>query len=219
MHKELESGERWALLDCDDVLLDYIEGFSFFLSQRLGRPVVGRPQSWALESWIGVDANDVLPLMNAFNDTDEGFGQLKAIQGAVEGVLKLRDLGFKIAIITSSSGDPVSKARREHNVTAIFGNLIDDLHIVNLGQSKSDILQSYTNAIWVEDNVKNAHLGARCGHRAFLLLASHNQDVHGKMTPKPGVVHAQSWADIVDRVADIMPQPISVVHDDTEFSI
>lgn len=205
MHSKLEAGERWALLDCDDVLLDYIGGFTSFVMRVKQLKSITNPDSWDMAGWLGMNGEESASLINQFNDTDIGFERLKPVQGAIDGVRMLKTFGFRTAIITSSSVSPSSVERRARNVTAVFGDLIDRLHIVPLGQSKQDILLSYKNAIWVEDNVKNAAIGAATGHRAFLLPANHNQKVHGLSIPDPGVIHVSGWEEIVAHAVGLIP--------------
>lgn len=205
MHKELESGERWALLDCDDVLVDYVGGFKAFLERTLKRKLNGVPSSWGMDEWIGVHKDEVRDLIFQFNDTDIGFESLKPIKGAVKGLKILRAFDFKTAIVTSSSVHPYSVERRARNVRSVFGDLIDRLHIVPLGQSKRDILMTYTNAIWVEDNVGNAAVGAELGHRAFLMPAGHNKSVHGLGVSDPGVIHVNGWKELLPEVVKLIP--------------
>lgn len=205
MHAKLEAGDRWALFDCDDSLVDYIGGFGAFASRVLKRKLIGRPDSWDLSGWLGVSQVETISLINQFNDRDIGFEKLKPVPFAVEGVRLLKAYGFNTAIVTSSSVSPSSVERRARNVSTVFGDLIDRLHIVPLGQSKRDILRSYTNSIWVEDHVENASIGAGLGHRAFLLPAGHNARVHGLVSPPPGVIHVRSWEEIVTQAVRLLP--------------
>lgn len=210
MLNKLAEGERWALLDCDDVLVDWIGGFQKFVSGLRGTAISTRPDSWDLSRWLGVLPGDVTKLINRFNETDRGFESLAAISGAHRGVSTLRAFGYRTAIITSSSVHPSSVERRARNVSAVFGDLIERLHIVPLGESKEHVLKSYSNAIWVEDNPKNAEMGARMGHRAFLMRASHNVDVHG-VERQSGVAHVHGWDDLTPMAVSLLPDPRAAI--------
>lgn len=209
-HTKLSDGERWALLDCDDVLVDWIGGFRKFVSGITGKILRERPDSWDMSGWLGIPKQDVHGLINRFNETDRGFESLSAIDGAHEALNTLRAFGYRTAIITSSSVHPSSVERRARNVSALFGDLIERLHIVPLGESKEHVLAAYRNAVWVEDNPSNAQMGADLGHRAFLLRAGHNVNVHG-VREQEGVVHVSGWDDLTPLLVSVLPDPRSAI--------
>lgn len=205
-HEKLEDGECWALLDCDDVLVDWVGGFRNFISDITGKKITTRPDSWDMSGWLQMPESEVRQLINRFNETENGFEALTAIRGAQKALSTLKAFGFKIAIITSSSVHPASVERRARNVTSLYGNMVERLHIVPLGQTKKYVLNDYKNAIWVEDNPGNAELGASLGHRAFLLEVSHNVNVHSG-EPKSGVVHVKDWDDLLPMAVSLLPDP------------
>lgn len=210
MHEKLEEGERWALLDCDDVLVDWIGGFSNFVSGLRGQRIITRPDSWDMSGWLSLPETEVRGLVNRFNETERGFEALTAIEGAHRALTTMKAFGYRLAIITSSSVHPSSVERRARNVSTLYGDLIERLHIVPLGESKEHVLTAYRNAIWVEDNPKNAELGARLGHRAFLMKACHNGHVHG-VAEQEGVVHVEGWHDLTPLAISVIPDPRAAI--------
>lgn len=210
MHEKLADGERWALLDCDDVLVDWIGGFQRFVSGVRGAEISTRNDSWDMTKWLNLPHEEVMKLINRFNETDRGFESLAAISGAQRALTTLRAFGYRLAIITSSSVHPSSVERRARNVSSLYGDLVERLHIVPLGETKEHVLAGYSNAIWVEDNPKNAELGARLGHRSFLMRASHNGNVHGVQDQK-GVIHVHGWEDLTPLAIRVIPDPRAAI--------
>lgn len=208
--EKLKEGEKWALLDCDDVLLDWIGGFGEFLKAAKGLAIEGRPDSWDMSKWSGVSSEKTVGFINEFNTGDVGFEKLKPMTGAVESIRNLKEFGFNIAIITSSSVSPSSVERRARNINMVFGDMIDKLHIVALGTSKEDILKGYENAIWVEDNVKNARLGASLGHKSFLIKAGHNLNAH-EDPENADVTCVDDWHHLMPEIIRLVPDAQSAL--------
>ena len=100
--EKLKEGEKWALLDCDDVLLDWIGGFGEFLKAAKGLAIEGRPDSWDMSKWSGVSSEKTVGFINEFNTGDVGFEKLKPMTGAVESIGISKSSG-----LTSPSSPPL----------------------------------------------------------------------------------------------------------------
>lgn len=195
----------WVLLDCDDVKLDFIgrssrdhetpSGFAGYLREVHGIETQGRPGGWGMTDWLGHDPAAARAMIEDFIERHDGFGRLEPVEGAVEAISALRAIGYRIASITSCSRNPEPRVRRLGNLQAIFGDAIERLHMVGLGESKIEVLSAYPPSIWVDDNPGNAEAGARLGHRSLLFPAAHN--VPAWESPAPGVEPIRGWADVV----------------------
>jgi hypothetical protein len=170
------------LLDCDDVLLDWIEGFRAYASVRLQRFVEGQPDSWQMGSWLGTTDAVAFELIEEFN-ASPGFGQLGPVEGAVDVVTKWHQLlgplsDVRLHVVTSCSSDPKTVSVRRANLERVFGkDVFDSVHCLDLGQSKVKVLQSWSpGTIWIEDNYKNALMGADVGHLTFIRKRPHNKE-------------------------------------------
>lgn len=169
---------RQVLLDCDDVLLDWIAGFIPFARNRLGLDVDPRgPGQFDLTPWLKVKSHDEMrAILRKFNEgSDTGFDALPPIPGAVTAIRELRESGLTLRVITSCSADPAVRLRRCENLENVFGrNVFDEIICLDMGVSKADALRAQPMSTWIEDLPKNALEGHRIGHRACVLSAHHN---------------------------------------------
>lgn len=165
---------RTVLLDCDDVMLNWLDGFRIYMSKQLGREICPRgPDSWFMHKWLGIEEDEVVPHIATFN-ASRHFGDLQPIDGAVRAVEALAETA-EIHVITSCSADQLTWDMRYENLRQHFGPTFESLECLDLGQSKQDALAKYEgNVVWVEDNLKNAMLGVELGHRTYLRRTSHN---------------------------------------------
>jgi len=166
------------LLDCDDVLLDWIGGFREYATTRLQRPVTGEPKSWDMGEWLGTSNAVAMELVEEFNASSH-FGELEAVKGAEEIIENMRDdKDVRLHVITSCSSDVATVALRRKNLEHCFGEgTFDSIHCLDLGQSKLKILQAWSpGALWIEDNYKNAMLGIEAGHHVLIRERPHNAE-------------------------------------------
>lgn len=173
-----------VLLDCDDVLLDWIGGFRDWCSAKLGREIAGEPQSWDMSEWLGVSEEEAKALI-AEHNAGPHFGELEAVSGAKEGVATwVATKQIRLHVITSCSSDAETVARRKTNLQVVFGDVFDSIHCLDLGQSKLQLLQSFRpGSLWVEDNFKNALLGVEAGHNVAMRERPHNLEFKKKDVP------------------------------------
>ena len=170
------------IFDCDDVLLDWMGGFRQYAATRLQYSLTGEPQSWHMGEWLGTSDEVALELVAEFNASVH-FGRLLPVEGAVEVLWRLHWSDItRLHVVTSCSSDPKTVQMRRDNLEAHFGlGTFDSIHCLDLGQPKTKILQAWDSVIWVEDNYKNALMGADLGHRTFIRKRPHNaeyQDLH-----------------------------------------
>ena len=165
---------RTILLDCDDVLLNWLDGFRAHIMSKLGRDICEHgPEKWAMHDWLGVDEHDVPAHIADFNSSPL-FGNLDPIDGAVRMIGALSETA-DLHVITSCSSDDDTWNMRHENLKRHFGPVFSSLECLSLGQSKAESLARYSgNVVWVEDNLRNALLGVELGHRTYLRRTSHN---------------------------------------------
>jgi hypothetical protein len=181
------------LLDCDDVLLDWIDGFRKYASRELGLPIMGRPTSWDMTRWLGVSQRVVDHLIESFNNSD-AFGALHPANAAEAVVPALKTAGHKLSVITSCSGDSAVGARRYHNLIAVFGPVFDEIICLPLGESKEHALRRFEPSIWVEDNYQNALTGSQLGHTPVIIRKPHNVEFEALDVE---CVWIDSWCDLL----------------------
>lgn len=166
---------RTVLLDCDDVLLNWLDGFRQHMMKELGRDICSKgPDSWLMHNWLEIAEEEVVPHIQAFNES-MAFGDLQPVEGAVRAVEALAETA-EVHVITSCSADQLTWDLRYENLRQHFGPTFASLECLDLGQSKRDALAKYQgNVVWVEDNLKNAMLGVELGHRTYMRRTSHNR--------------------------------------------
>lgn len=146
------------IFDCDDVLLDWQEGFRLWMLATNGlRLDPAGPQSWDMDEWIGQPA---LPFIERFN-ASTSFGDLRSCMGAKAAVAQLYAAGHELHVVTACSDDPAVIFRRERNLDRVFGDVFASIVCVPLGFSKTEALSQIAEStsqpiIWIEDNHKNA---------------------------------------------------------------
>lgn len=183
------------ILDCDDVLLDWIRGFKSWLFDAKGiKPTTSAPTSWSLAEWLGMIDSRCYELIAEFN-ASEKFAQLNAIPDAVGAVVALKAHGHKLTVLTSCSADPVTISRRRENLNREFDGAFDRVICLGLGEPKSNWLEVLRGGIWIEDNYKNAMAGYKAGHKTIMMRRSHNREDEGSSIPH--ITWVDDWRPII----------------------
>lgn len=186
------------ILDCDGVLLDWIEGFQDYAQNRLGRKICDNgPDHFDLHVWLGLDnVADALDMVRDFN-AGEGdyFGRLRPLPGAVDALTHFARSGRELHIITACSLDADVIAMRKANLREVFGDIFTDIHCVGMRDPKDPLLEEYIAATWVEDKLENAISGVRAGHASYLIRSSHNIAREAQVVMR-GLRWVDGWHDI-----------------------
>lgn len=169
---------RTILLDCDDVLLNWIAGFRTYASKKLGWEIEGEPTNWDMGCWVGTPSEVATELIREFNDS-KAFGQLYAVEGAQEVIAQMHaNPDVRLHVITSCSSDAETVQMRRANIEREFGvGTFDSIHCLDLGEPKVKLLRAWApGALWVEDNYKNALMGVEAGHIVLMRERPHNAE-------------------------------------------
>lgn len=166
--------EKFLLLDIDDTVLGWTEGFKAYIEKKLGKKLEGRQTEYTMSSWIGLPDEEVKELVRDFNDNDEEFGNLKPIRNSEVFLPKFKDLGYDLVAITCSSAKEDSIKRRKQNIINVFGDIFTDVHCIPLSASKEEHLKQYPSSYWIEDKIENALLGKKLGHKGVMIRQPHN---------------------------------------------
>ncbi|HEY7824844.1 MAG TPA: hypothetical protein VIG24_18540 [Acidimicrobiia bacterium] len=185
-----------VLLDCDDVLLNWLEGFAAFCSAKLERDICTRgPDNWVMDEWLGTEPHETIQLIQEFN-ASPGFAKLSPVEGAPEALMPLiQRTDVRFHVVTSCSSDWDAVEMRKANLKAHFANIFDSVHCLDLGQSKETVLHAFEPGIWVEDNLKNALIGVKAGHRTFMRQTSHNHR-HRAEAEAAGITWFTDWREL-----------------------
>jgi len=183
------SRERFILTDVDGVLLDWTSAFrDFLLKNRVGLKT-DYPQDWDLLSWIDQDAASITELILRFNRSNQ-FAKLKGFPDAQEILPKLQ-IKYQIVAITCCSSEPKVAKKRVQNLEQQFGFVFDQVHCLDLGQSKADCLKLYPSSVWIEDRFEGALEGSLHGHQALLINRDYN-----RQKEHPQIRRIDSWAEV-----------------------
>jgi FMN phosphatase YigB (HAD superfamily) len=204
-----ESGR--VILDCDDVVLDWLPGFTPFAERQLGRRLDGGPGGFDLAGWLQISPEETRALVRAFNEgEDTGFEALPPIEGAIEAVRAMRAQGLELHVLTSCSRSPEVRLRRMDNLDAVFGaGTFAEVICVDLGEPKDAELARHQPSLFVDDLPKNVLAGHRLGHHACLLEAHHNRGGSDPEMEAEGLLRYRDWADVIDDLIR-SPEPADI---------
>jgi phosphoglycolate phosphatase-like HAD superfamily hydrolase len=191
------------IVDCDEVLLNWSDGFAGYCADRLGRSLhPDGPAGWDMRSWLGLDdPEEVNKLVAAFNSGDQGrFARLTPYQDAVRALQALAEAGRNIHVVTSCSSDPVIAGMRRDNLQQAFGSIFGHIECLDIGAPKGPVLESFAPAVWVEDNHANAIAGAAAGHDAFLIRRNHNRGIEAGCERRD-IRWVHGWDEIVEALS------------------
>lgn len=186
-----------VIFDCDDVLLNWLEGFATYCSDKLGREISRRgPDDWVMDKWLGTEPHETIQLIEEFN-TSPHFGNLSTVDGAVTAVHELiaNVNDVRLHVVTSCSSDWSTIEMRKSNLRRYFGPVFDSVHCLDLGQSKEAVLHAFEPGVWIEDNLKNALIGVKAGHKTFMRQTSHNHR-HRAAAEAAGITWFEHWRDL-----------------------
>jgi FMN phosphatase YigB (HAD superfamily) len=160
----------YILTDVDDVLLNYADAFTSKYNLVKIKNNVN-----SFEDAFNIPHDKIASMITDFNHSED-FSILKPTTHSVETLTELKKEGFKIIAITACGQSDTIKYNRLENMYNVFGDIFDDIQMVDLFQSKKDKLAKFknTNYIWIEDNIKNYHAGLECGLHSLLIKTEFN---------------------------------------------
>jgi len=160
-------------IDCDGVLLNWEQSFDDWMAFQ-GFPKHASDH-YDVSMNYHMNKGQCEVLVKIFNES-AWMKFLKPIEGAVENVKKIADLGYKFHVITSQTLDKKSNQLREENLKEVFGDVFEQIVCLDTGADKDEALSKIPEGtIWIEDKPANAELGSRMGLVALLLDLPHNQ--------------------------------------------
>jgi len=166
------------LLDIDGVCLNWEKGLVNYMESHfphVAEAGVFNPHAFDLTARYGMSRQEANQLVWDFHHHD-WFAELDPMVGATEAVDRLRQVGKLVAITACGTTDRTQQLRRK-NLKLCFGNVFSEIYCTNNFEEKRGYLSLYPSGFWVEDHLKNAIMGAECGHKSYLISAHHNQGV------------------------------------------
>lgn len=198
------------IFDCDDVLLNWQDGFIEYIWGRGYRPNLEGPSDWNLAEWIGCTDKQARDLITYFNNSSH-FGNLRPCDGAVDLLWKLKLAGHTMDVLTCCGTTHGVRYRRSMNLMEHFARPAEfevrepysEVQILDLGASKFEALHQYTrmpifdNIIFVEDNFSHARSGVLNGIKSYCLRRSHNRKEEA-VNPDSGVIWIDDFAPLLE---------------------
>jgi hypothetical protein len=198
------------LVDCDGVLIDWHKSFVDYINGIYNLNVTyndifpprdkNNPQRNNNIIELNGYVIDTYQAILDFNEYLHDFGYLPPIDGAIEGIHKLKALGYNIDVITTCSDNPVTQVRRQQNIKRVFGKgIISKVHCLPLRIKKDVVLKQYEpGSFWVEDTPKNAAWGLDCGHLPIII--EHDNNINRHAEKEDGIYWAKDWDDITNYI-------------------
>ena len=183
--------------DCDGVLLQWEPAFDEWMKLNGFEKKASDHYQMNMNYWMSEGEMDVL--IKVFNES-AWMKYLKPMEGAVENVKKIAELGYKLHVITSQSLDPMANRAREENLKDLFGDVFEKIECLDTGADKSLALNNLRfGTIWIEDKPSNAELGVDYGLVSLLLDLPHNSYYN---TDNTSVQRVKDWAEIYNVIKE-----------------
>lgn len=190
MHKTIAT-------DCDGVLLNWEQSFDEWMEFQGFTKHASDHYDVSMNYHMNKGEMEVL--IKIFNES-AWMRFLKPIEGAVENVKKIADLGYRFHVITSQTLDKKANQLREENLKEVFGDVFEQIECLDTGADKDETLAKIPEGtIWIEDKPTNAELGSRLGLVALLLDLPHNE-VYNE--DNSSVQRVKDWTEIYNVIKE-----------------
>ncbi|SOK58606.1 hypothetical protein [Yersinia phage fHe-Yen9-04] len=174
--------KKAVLLDCDEVLLNHLNGFKKYVQKYYDIETKGEPMQYNLQDWLQCDGERVMELLKNFNFYSYEFGLLEPMDGedTIKYMQRLRfenpDVAF--IVVTKSGTFGHGEVLRKVNLHNVFGDIFDDIIILENYQSKRNtylkLMQQYDIIAVVDDHLDNIHTAQKLGLDTVVYQCSHN---------------------------------------------
>ena len=184
-------------IDCDGVLLKWEQGFDAWMEYQ-GFPKMASDH-YEMHMNYHMNKGQMEVLIKVFNES-AWMKDLNPIEGAVENVKKIAELGYKFHVITSQTLDIKANQLREQNLKEVFGDVFYKIECLDTGANKDEALSKLPEGtIWIEDKPANAELGAEMGLVALLLDLPHNSMYNESNS---SVQRVKDWTEIYNVIKE-----------------
>lgn len=176
-----------ALIDIDDVILDWTAGFDIWARKYkgyVGPPIQLRPDH--------IGTLFYPEIYDEFNSS-ENFKSLEIIEGAQEALQKIAEI-YKIVLISSCGIKHLES--REINLKAQLSNISFSLILLNIHENKDKYIDFYKPDLYIDDNMNNVKYSAEqdCVN-TYIFHTEFN-----KLFNHPKVKRAYTWQQILKEI-------------------
>ena len=189
--------KKIILSDADGVLVNWNNGFTKFMIEKGFPQIPNTDHEYSISARHNISTKKAMEFVKEFNEGAD-IEHLHPFADSVKYVGKLARLGFRFIVVTSISSHPDAKVRRTKNLQNIFGDVFDDVHCIEQGASKANILMNWadTGYFWIEDHMRQAEAGHEAGLRTVLI--KHPYNTHYKTDLFPTVSFENPWREIYE---------------------
>ena len=176
--------DKYILIDCDGVCLDWEEAFMVWMQDSGHTPVDGFQFMYGVHKRFGLEKQVTSKLVRQFN-ASAAIGFLPPLRDAQHYIKKLHEKHkYKFIAVTSLSLDRYAQKLRERNLAKLFGdNTFEDVICLDTGADKDEVLlelsKTYKGCYWIEDKITNANVGAEIGYDTLLVEHGHSLNAEG----------------------------------------
>lgn len=174
--------KKAVIFDCDEILLDHLGGFVNYVKKYYDIETKGNPVQYHLQDWLQCDGEQVMDLLKNFNFYSYEFGLLEPMDRyTVPSMKALRtefpDVAF--IIVTKSGTFGHGEVLRKVNLINVFGDIFDDIIILENYQSKratyAKLKEQYNVLTVVDDHLANIDVANELGLDTVVLDCTHNR--------------------------------------------
>lgn len=188
--------------DIDDVLLDLIPAIARFHNRGYGTNLRKEDfHSYRLGEIFGCSDEETNRRMNEFLETEE-FKDIQPVEGAVEGVMRLRDNGNDFVAITSRvlSCRKITEGNVERYFPRIFTGQIylatnHYLERFSDPKSKGAYCLELRADVMIEDSIVYAEECRDLGVNVLLMDSPHNRNENPE-----GIIRVRNWQEVVEYI-------------------
>lgn len=197
------------VFDVDEIMLDHLGGFRDWLKKKHG--IICKsdyPSEYDLTEWMGVeDQKEVVKYLKEFNETAWEFGVLQPQYECVKAYMCALRHTFPDAVFaaltksgTMGHGEVLRRANLEH----VYPNILDEVHIVEMYESKRGALHKlqakYDVVALVDDYIENIETAVNMGIRGIMLQCPHNQ----QYKDREDFHYAENWAGVIHELCFVV---------------
>ncbi|WNA16064.1 hypothetical protein XaC1_421 [Xanthomonas phage XaC1] len=199
------------IFDCDDILLDYMEGLKKFVEKHYDIYPAGYSTDYVLNEWLGVDEYTCQEIINHFNHNSYEFGLLKQLEDGLSTELLIlynhaKKHDTDLVVLTKSGKKGHGEVLRKVNLMNTFGDIFSEIIIIETNETKRASLlklkSKYNVLCFVDDYVGNIDDGIKCGINSVLIERHHNVKHKGKEQ----YVFFKDWELLIDYLYELIKQ-------------
>lgn len=167
------------LCDVDGVVLDWLSKLPEYLVKRGHNPesairAYSHGEFLGHSEITGLPEDEALKLALEYNES-EYIKYLTPYRDALA-VVNLLKHEFNFVAVTAIGREGKSSEYRMENLNFWYPNAFSDIHVVNMHESKFDILRQYNRTFFIDDTPNHCAEAKRAGHIAIRIVRDSRVD-------------------------------------------